>query len=33
VIGLGVALLGIGWLYRRLLDPLAPAKPAAASQD
>ena len=34
VIGLGIVLLGIGWLYQRLLYPRAPATPqAAASPD
>jgi uncharacterized membrane protein len=31
VIGLGVVLLGIGWLYQRLLYPRAPAPAAAAA--
>jgi len=30
-IGLGVVLLGIGWLYQRLLYPRLPATPAAAA--
>lgn len=30
-IGLGVVLLGIGWLYQRLLYPRIPAAPAAAA--
>jgi uncharacterized membrane protein len=30
-IGLGVVLLGIGWLYQRLLYPRTPAAPAAAA--
>jgi uncharacterized membrane protein len=30
VIGLGVVLLGIGWLYQRLIYPRTPAAPAAA---
>jgi uncharacterized membrane protein len=30
IIGLGVVLLGIGWLYQRLLYPRTPAAPAAA---
>jgi uncharacterized membrane protein len=29
VIGLGVVLLGIGWLYQRLLFPHPRARPAA----
>jgi uncharacterized membrane protein len=33
VIGLGVVLLGIGWLYQRLLYPRAPATAAPAPQD
>ena len=31
VIGLGVVLLGIGWLYQRLLYPRAPVPPAPAA--
>jgi uncharacterized membrane protein len=31
VIGLGVVLLGIGWLYQRLLYPRAPASPAPSA--
>jgi uncharacterized membrane protein len=30
-IGLGVVLLGIGWLYQRLLYPRLPGAPAAAA--
>ena len=33
VIGLGVVLLGIGWLYQRLLYPRTPAAAATAPQD
>jgi len=33
VIGLGVVLLGIGWLYQRLLYPRTPATAAAPSQE
>ena len=33
VIGLGVVLLGIGWLYQRLLFPRAPAADAAARSE
>jgi len=33
VIGLGVVLLGIGWLYQRLLFPRAPAADAAPSSE
>jgi uncharacterized membrane protein len=33
VIGLGVVLLGIGWIYQRLLYPRPPAAPAAAVPD
>jgi uncharacterized membrane protein len=33
VIGLGVVLLGIGWLYQRLLYPRAPATAAAPPQE
>jgi uncharacterized membrane protein len=33
VIGLGVVLLGIGWLYQRLLYPRAPVAAAAAPSD
>jgi uncharacterized membrane protein len=34
VIGLGVVLLGIGWVYQRLLYPRAPpATPTAAAAD
>ena len=31
VIGLGVVLLGIGWLYQRLLYPRVPARPAPSA--
>jgi uncharacterized membrane protein len=33
VIGLGVVLLGIGWLYQRLLYPRAQSASAAAPRD
>ena len=33
VIGLGVVLLGIGWLYQRLLYPRAPAMAAPGPHD
>jgi uncharacterized membrane protein len=33
VIGLGIVLLGIGWLYQRLLYPSTPPTAAAAAPE